>query len=417
MLGGLVKLFKGKEGAAKVRKKCSKEEAEYILLFGTHSGTTASLAKEFFKCLQAEGKKVFMDELDHYSSYESATHLIVFTATYGVGGPPTNGNYFEDLIQEEELLNPLKFSVVAFGSTSFTEFCQFGVDVDSWLGSTSGFERFLPLVRVSDQSSSDFRSWLSLWNRATNMEVQMKLKDGGAKLSKGKTYSVLESPDLNIDSTALIKLRPKSSTDFQSGDLLSIVPKGSDKPRIYSIARTGDDILLSVKKHERGICSDYLCNLKEGDTLTAHIERNESFHLVPDAPSIWLIGNGTGIAPYLGMIDENKDAKLRLIWGGRTASSFDLYKPYIEKAMEQGRMEKFELALSRDGKKQYVQELLAQQEDQVAKAFESGAVFMLCGSMAMQNEVLEVLGQITHNKLKRSLSSFQNNGQLLKDCY
>ena len=86
-------------------------------------------------------------------------------------------------------------------------------------------------------------------------------------------------------------------------------------------------------------------------------------------------------------------------------------------AMEQGRMEKYELALSRDGKKQYVQELLAQQEDQVAKAFESGAVFMLCGSMAMQNEVLEVLGQITHNKLKRSLSSFQNNGQLLKDCY
>lgn len=417
MLGGLFKRSKKKEASGKRRKKWSKEEAEYILLFGTQSGNTEIMAKAFFKGLLAEGKKVFMDELDNYSSYESATHLIIFTSTYGVGGPPSNGNYFEDLIKENNLENPLKFSVVAFGSTSFADFCQFGLDVDNWLELSPGFERFLPLVKINEQSSSDLRSWLSLWNRAADMKVQIKLKDGGKKISKFEEFTVLENPEVNMDSTALIKLRPNNITDFQSGDLLSIIPEGSEKPRIYSIARIGDDIHLSVKKHDQGVCSVYLCNVQKGDTITASLERNESFHFVSNAPSVWLIGNGTGIAPYLGMIEENKNSSLKLIWGGRTQSSFDLYKPYVEKAIEHGRMDAYELALSREDDKNYVQDILAQKENEIAEAFASGGVFMLCGSMAMQDSVLEVLSRITNTKLKRALSSFQNNGQLLKDCY
>ena len=417
MFGGLIKRLKRKEASGKIKKKYSKAEAEYILLFGTHSGNTQSMAKAFFKGLLAEGKKVFMDELDNYSSYESATHLIIFTATYGVGGPPSNANYFEDLIKENDPLNSLKFSVVAFGSTSFPEFCQFGADVDSWLESSSHFERFLPLVRINDQSPADIRSWLSLWNRATGMEVQIGLTDVGKKISKIDEFTLLDNPKVNTDDTTLIKLKPKNLEIFQSGDLLSVIPEGSQKPRMYSIARIGDDILLSVKQHGKGICSAYLCSLRKGDILSAYLERNESFYFASNAPSVWLIGNGTGIAPYLGMIEENKTSSLKLIWGGRTESSFDIYRPYIEKAIENGSMDKYELALSRVDNKQYVQDVLANQENEVSEALDSGAVFMLCGSMAMQDSVLEVLDRITNTKLKRSLSSFQSNGQLLKDCY
>ncbi|MAW65345.1 MAG: hypothetical protein CMD18_04025 [Flavobacteriales bacterium] len=417
MFGGLIKRLKRKEVSGKTRKKYSKEEAEYILLFGTQSGNTQSMAKAFYKGLLAEGKKVFMDQLDNYSSYENATHLIIFTSTYGVGGPPNNANYFEDLIKEKDAINPLKFSVVAFGSTSFPEFCQFGVDVDRWLESTHNLERFLPLVRINDQSASDIRSWLSLWNRVANMEVNIGVRDLGTKISKVESFTILENPKINNDNTALIKLRPTKSTDFQSGDLLSIIPEGSEKPRMYSIARIDNDIILSVKKHNSGICSAYLCGLQKGDVISAYLERNESFHFVPDAPSVWLIGNGTGIAPFLGMIEENQNSSLKLIWGGRTVSSFDIYKPYVEKAIKNGLMDKYELALSREDNGQYVQDVLAQQENEVSEAFNTGCVFMLCGSMAMQDSVLEVLNRITNTKLNRSLSSFQSNGQLLKDCY
>jgi sulfite reductase (NADPH) flavoprotein alpha-component len=42
---------------------------------------------------------------------------------------------------------------------------------------------------------------------------------------------------------------------------------------------------------------------------------------------------------------------------------------------------------------------------------------MLCGSLAMQNEVLDVLEEITSTYLNRPLSDFENQQQILMDCY
>lgn len=42
---------------------------------------------------------------------------------------------------------------------------------------------------------------------------------------------------------------------------------------------------------------------------------------------------------------------------------------------------------------------------------------MLCGSMAMQQSVLDTLNEIATTQLEQPLSEFENNGQLLMDCY
>jgi sulfite reductase (NADPH) flavoprotein alpha-component len=42
---------------------------------------------------------------------------------------------------------------------------------------------------------------------------------------------------------------------------------------------------------------------------------------------------------------------------------------------------------------------------------------MICGSIAMQNKVLETLNEISITKLNKPLSYFQNKGQILMDCY
>ena len=42
---------------------------------------------------------------------------------------------------------------------------------------------------------------------------------------------------------------------------------------------------------------------------------------------------------------------------------------------------------------------------------------MLCGSISMQNAVFKVLDKITTDRLQKPLSEFENNGQLLTDCY
>ena len=417
MLSKLFSSFKNKELSVNSQKKWSKDEAEYIFLYGSHTGSTEIMAKSFFKGLSKEGKKVFMDELDNYSTYKNATHIIIFTATYGAGGPPVNATCFEDLFNDIKPLNPLKFSVVAFGSSSFPDFCKYGIDVDGWLEASADFERLLPLVKINNQSESDFRGWLSLWNRSANTAIQLDLKRSVNKSSKMDDFTVLENKEIDGDNTNLIKLRPKKPMEFQSGDLLSVYTQESQNPRLYSIAKIDNDILLSVKKHEKGVCSIYLCNLNEGDTVNAYLEQNKTFHFIHDAPSVWMIGNGTGVAPFLGMMQENKSTPLKLIWGGRNESSFDLYKTYTDKAIENGRLVNYELALSRTGKRQYVQDILAKKDEEVSKALDSGSIFMLCGSMNMQNSVLDVLDKITKDKLDKSLSFFQDNGQLLKDCY
>ncbi|MCH2213703.1 MAG: NADPH cytochrome P450 oxidoreductase family protein [Flavobacteriales bacterium] len=412
---GLLKRLIGSQSSKRNEISWSKDEAEIIVLYGTQYWDTEAKARSFYEGLLDAGKKVFFDEMNNYSTYENANLLVVFTSTHGVGGPPMSADKFHFKFKELPPINPLKFAVVAFGSPSYPNFCQYGIDVDNWLGLSEGFDRILPLVKVSDQSASDIRGWLSLWNRATNMEVQMELDEEESVIDS--EFSVMESPQINLDNTALIKLRPRVVADFRSGDLLSIVPEGSDKPRLYSIARIEDYILLSVKKHENGICSNFLCSLKEGDTINASIKSNESFHFDHAAPSVFLIGNGTGIAPYLGMMEENSHTSLQLIWGGRSEASFDLYKPYVERAIHKGTVENYNLALSRSGHREYVQDVLSKKKEEIANAFESGGVFMLCGSMAMQDSVLEVLDNITRSRLNRPLSEFQHDGQLLKDCY
>ena len=161
---------------------------------------------------------------------QNATHLIIFTSTYGSGGPPANASDFEDAFEDVEPLNPLKFAVLAFGSTSFQDFCQFGVDVDGWLESKTHFERLLPIVKVNNQSDSDFRGWLSLWNRTSNMDIQIDLKSSNKKASKTQDFTIIENQEISGDETHLIKLRPKNDVKFQSGDLLSVHSEDGQQP-------------------------------------------------------------------------------------------------------------------------------------------------------------------------------------------
>ena len=417
MFGKIFKKNKAITSTDKSKKNWTKDDAEFIVLFGSQSGSTEIVANTFFKKLLKEGKRAFIDELDNYSTYKKATHLIVFTSTYGAGDAPSSAGEFEDVFKETKPLNILKFAVVAFGSTSFQDFCQFGVDVDSLLDSSDYFERFIPLVKVNNQSEYDFQVWNSLWNSAINDDLKIDYRQHEKKSLNTNEFTIISNQEIISDKTHLIKLTPNDKVKFQSGDLLSVFTNDLENPRQYSIARIDDNILLSVKKHEKGICSNYLCNLSEGNTLNASVEYNKSFHFVKNTPSVWMIGNGTGIAPFLGMMEENTSTHLKLIWGGRYDSSFDLYKPFVEKAINTGLMDGYELALSRTGKKQYVQNILAKKQLEISNALESGSVFMICGSIKMESSVIEVLDKIANKKLGKPLSYFQKNGQVLRDCY
>jgi sulfite reductase (NADPH) flavoprotein alpha-component len=417
MLSGLFSGLKKQKNTSKKQKEFTKDEADIILLVGSETGNTKEIAEAFLSGLLQEGKKVFMDDLDQYTTYEKATQLLILSSTFGDGDAPDNAMNFKQVLHEITPMQTLSFAVLGFGSIIYPNFCQFSIDIDQWLQDHPSFNQLLPLVKVNEQSYPDIRSWLSLYNRTTNADVRVKLPDYKNKRTKSIPFTVLECTALNEDATALIRLQPQKQVKFQSGDLLHIIPEGAERPRLYSVARIDNDVLLSVKQHDNGMCSSYLCNLKVGDELTGTLEKNEGFHFPTNTDAVWMIANGTGIAPFLGMLEDNPSIKRTLTWGGRTNASFDFYKSYVEDALDNKHIHQYELALSRSENGQYVQDLIKKKREEVASFFKEGGVFMLCGSMAMQHAVLKILDEITLEVLDSPLSEFQLNGQLLKDCY
>lgn len=395
----------------------TKDEAEFIILYGSETGGVLKFATAFYSALTIENKIVFIDELNNYTTYKKAKHLLVFTATYGDGEAPANANSFLKKLHRVQLHNQINFSVLGFGSTKYPEFCKFATQIQNSLQLHKNFTPILSLFKVNNQSLIDFEEWLLQWKNYYDIPLEIDKK--ALQISEEKIdFKVIATTNVNVDDTFLITLKPTEKIKFSSGDLLKITPNGEDTPRFYSIAKVGKHILLSVKKHQFGLCSNFLKKLAIGAIFEASISQNKSFHFPKKVKEVWLIANGTGIAPFLGIIDTQQHAKIRLFWGGKTKESLKIYKPFIDKALQKGYLNQFETALSQEtDKKIYVQDLILQQEKEIANFLENGNVVMICGSLAMQKGVENELQKIAENLLKTSIERLKEKNQILTDCY
>ena len=73
---------------------------------------------------------------------------------------------------------------------------------------------------------------------------------------------------------------------------------------------------------------------------------------------LFLTSDGNGIVPYLGFAIENHKTDLKLIWEGKTESSFDYYRKVLEDTPSLGKNINYELAFSECNKKKNVQKIL-----------------------------------------------------------
>ena len=153
--------------------------------------------------------------------------------------------------------------------------------------------------------------------------------------------------------------------------------------------------------------------------IKAKIRRNLDFHFPTYATEVIMISNGTGIAPFLGMINENvQEKKSHLFWGGRSEESLELYSKYIDRAFQNQQLSSFHVAYSK-GKEtsKYVQDLIDANLSLFKRVLDNNGVIMICGAVSMQNEVIKILDNLTKSELNKPLSYFEANEQLKMDCY
>ena len=211
------------------------------------------------------------------------------------------------------------------------------------------------------------------------------------------------------------------------GQSIGIIPPGLDaqgKPhhaRQYSIAspRNGErpgynNLSLTVKRvvedHQgkavQGVASNFLCNLKTGDTVQVIGPFGASF-LMPNHPksNIVMICTGTGSAPMRAMTEWRRrlrasgkfeGGKLMLFFGARTQEELPYFGP-LQKLPKDFIDTNFAFSRTPGQPKRYVQDLMRERSADVAALLKDPhTYFYVCGLKGMEEGVVLALRDIAN---------------------
>ncbi|MBW3521671.1 PepSY domain-containing protein [Chryseobacterium sp. NKUCC03_KSP] len=403
----------------KIKNKYKAENAEIVIFVGSENGSTLGFANKIHAQLLSDGKKSFITELDQYKLYPKAEQFIIFTSTYGLGEAPTNASNFKKLLKEFPQNQNIKYSVVGFGSRSYDDFCGFAIEVDQLLSEQNWAQSQLELFTVNDRSTIEFTEWVKKWSYETMIPLATAPSLYSEKVPSLKKMKVIGKSEI-VDEVTTFKviLKPNSLAKFKSGDLLAIYPENDHKERFYSIGKVNGAIQLVVKLHENGIGSGFLHRLKDNQEIKARIIKNSEFHFPKKTSEVMMIANGTGIAPFLGMIEEQTGkTKTHLYCGFRKSSELTVnYEYFAHENIKKGKLVSFNLAFSREEKSQYVMDLVERDAELFTNSLENGGFIMICGALKMQHDVEDTLRKLCALKNK-DYETYKANGQILTDCY
>jgi sulfite reductase (NADPH) flavoprotein alpha-component len=407
-----------KRRRSRSKNKFKAKEARIVILVGSENGGTFKFADAIYTQLIRHGEKVFLTDLSNFTAFPNAEHLIVMTSTYGQGDAPSNAKKLADRIKQNPQSKSIQYAVIGFGSRSYSQFCQFAFDVEKLLQNTTWAKATLPVYTVNDKSPQDFSDWITEWTRKTGFSMIMPRELLEPNTADLKKLLVTSRTNLDEESSFIIQFKSAQLKHAMSGDLLAIYPRNDHRERLYSIGKVDKNIQLSIKLHEHGLGSSFLNNLQQGDVMKAKLVKNQHFRFPKMAKKIIMVSNGTGIAPFLGMISENRrKIPIQLYCGFRNRSSFTLYEPFLKEQLSKRSLAGLNLVLSREEEKEYVSHRLLRDSDAVLQCLKEGGVIMLCGSLSMQKDVLEILEDIYKPEDNLSTEVLLKQGRILTDCY
>ena len=303
--------------------------------------------------------------------------------------------------------------MVGFGSRVYPDFCQFANEVHQVFSKQPWAKEYLPLYTINEQSLEEFLIWVKAWNAQS--EILLSEENSTYQRERAPLYSMrVLHPVKETAIGEIFTLQLQTNKKYTSGDLLAIYPDDKQE-RLYSIGKVGGKLQLTVKLHEQGIGSNYLYNLQKGQKIKACIISNPSFHMPKESKKVILISCGTGIAPFLGMIDQNKHTELYLYVGFRYNNEIiKEYKSFFDEQIEKGKLRSYHFIFSREQEnKGYVTDLLKRDIAFVKDTLDAGGVIMICGMLSMYKDVAQWIDA----SMPFSSEYYKANKQFLADCY
>ena len=146
---------------------------------------------------------------------------------------------------------------------------------------------------------------------------------------------------------------------------------------------------LSGSGTYEGVSSNHLSAREVGARINAFVKESKSGFSLPQdlTRPIVMIGPGTGLAPFRGFLQERSVLKRRgsalgpalLFFGCRHPEEDFIYRDELQAFADDGIVQ-LHVAFSRlNGKKTYVEELIAERADDVWQAIDGGGTIYVCG--------------------------------------
>ena len=199
------------------------------------------------------------------------------------------------------------------------------------------------------------------------------------------------------------------------GQSVGIIPPGEDAegkahlPRLYSVSSPRDgerpgyhNISLTVKREDKGLASNYLCDLEQGDTVNVTGPFGATFLMPGDSDAhLLLICTGTGSAPMRAftMQRQRSGAKggMTMFFGARTPKSLPYFGP-LKKVPES--LLRQHLVFSREPgqDKEYVQDRITAEQEAVADLLADDRTHIyICGLRGMEEGVEKAMTSIAES--------------------
>lgn len=199
------------------------------------------------------------------------------------------------------------------------------------------------------------------------------------------------------------------------GQSVGIIPPGTDAegkahlPRLYSVSSPRDgerpgyhNISLTVKREEKGLASNYLCDLEKGATVNVTGPFGATFLMPGNADAhLLLICTGTGSAPMRAFTMQrqrsNATGGMTMFFGARTPESLPYFGP-LKKVPQSLLKQHLVFSRLKGQDKEYVQDRIVAEEEAVAELLADDRTHIyICGLRGMEEGVERAMTSIAES--------------------
>ncbi|CAD8177566.1 unnamed protein product [Paramecium pentaurelia] len=287
------------------------------------------------------------------------------------------------------------------------------------------------LAKISSEDEKVRNYLLHLTTEEGKKEFQQMVDE-----QKTTIFQLIQRNNIKLNLAQFIELCPRISPR-----LFTIASSNIKSPQQLEIA---DSLLiddLSDGTQKIGLCSQYFLNIQQrllqGESVKVRVDFRESNFKLPDDPnkSIIMIGPGTGIAPFIGFLQEReiflqnqaqKQNEYILYFGCKHENGDFIYKDQLREFQRRKIIDKFYTAFSRDQEKKiYVQDLLKHNSEELFNLIiNDKVVIYICGSTNMGNSVQHLIKEIlikysnwSEHEAEERIENMQKQKFLIKELW